>query len=31
MQMKNDSNMEDAVKKIFEQGLDGPYFITDKR
>ena len=34
MQMKNDSNMKDAVKKIFEQSFgdyeDG-YFYTEKR
>ena len=31
MQMKNDSNMKIAIKRIFVDGLDGPYFITDKR
>lgn len=31
MQMKNDSNMEEAVKKIFVDGLNGEYFKTDKR
>ncbi len=31
MQMKNDSGMKDAVKKIFEDGLDQEYFKTDKR
>lgn len=31
LQMKNDSNMEDAVEAIFEFGLDRPYFKTDLR
>lgn len=35
LQMKNDSGMEDAVKKIFEDGLDAgnqnAYFRTEKR
>ncbi len=30
MQMKNDSNMEDAVKKIFVEGLSKEFFKTDK-
>ncbi len=30
-QMKNDDNMEDAVKKIFEDGLGKQYFKTPKR
>jgi len=35
LQMKNDSNMKDAVNAIFEDGLNStspnPYFQTDKR
>lgn len=31
IQMKNDSNMKDAIKAIFEDGLDRPYFQTNKR
>ena len=31
LQMKNDSNTKDAVKAIFEDGLGGDYFYTDKR
>jgi len=31
MQMKNDSNMEQAVTDIFEFGLDGQFFKTDER
>lgn len=31
MQMRNDKNMEDAVDAIFEFGLDGTFFSTDKK
>lgn len=35
LQMKNDSNTKDAIKAIFEDGLDqgnpNAYFKTDKR
>jgi len=31
MQMKNDENMEEAVKKIFELGTVGTFFITEER
>lgn len=31
LQMKNDSNMEEAVEAIFEFGLGADYFKTDKR
>lgn len=31
MQMKNDSNMEQAVDDIFLYGLNGQFFITDER
>lgn len=31
VQMRNDSEMEDAVKKIFEDGLNGTFFETDDR
>jgi len=31
MQMKNDSNMEEAVNDIFIDGLGRPFFKTDER
>jgi hypothetical protein len=31
MQLKNDSNMEEAVEKIFDYGLGGNYFKTEKQ
>ena len=31
MQMKNDSKMDEAVKKIFKDGLGKSFFKTDKR
>lgn len=31
MQMRNDSNTEEAMKKIFEDGLQKDYFKTKKR
>ncbi len=31
MQMKNDSQMEEAIKKIFEEGIGKEFFKTDER
>lgn len=30
-QMKNDKNTELAMKAIFDDGLNGPFFKTNKR